>query len=67
MLVPLKANNTNMKVHKHPLASGKVENVSDDIIVDGPDQESHDQGLLAVLKRLERCELQIRVNSKQIS
>lgn len=52
---------------KAPTGFWGVENVSDDIIVDGPDQDSHDQWLLAVLKRLERCGLtlmQIWVNSK---
>ena len=34
-----------------------VENISDDISVHGPDQETHNERLHKVLKRLEECHL----------
>ena len=44
-----------------------VENISDDIIVHGPDQEAHHERLHKVLKRLEECHLTLNEEKCQFS
>ena len=44
-----------------------VENISDDIIVHGADQETHNERLHKVLKRLEECHLTLNEEKCQFS
>lgn len=44
-----------------------VENISDDVIIHAPDQETHDKRLLAVIKRISECGLTLNPEKCQFN
>ena len=50
-------------IAKVPAGLEGIENISDDIIVHGPDRDTHDSGVLAVLRRLQ--ELGLALNAER--